>query len=39
MDQLLAAEVSMFTCWICRAEESREEVVEEVFQIEGKAGS
>ncbi len=26
----------MFTCSICRAEESREELVDEVFQIDGK---
>jgi YgiT-type zinc finger domain-containing protein len=26
----------MFTCLICRSEESQEELVEEVFQIDGK---
>ena len=26
----------MFTCSICRAEESREQLVDEVFQIDGK---
>ena len=26
----------MFTCSICGAEESREELVEEIFQIDGK---
>ena len=26
----------MFTCSVCRAHESREELVEEIFQIDGK---
>jgi YgiT-type zinc finger domain-containing protein len=26
----------MFTCAVCHADESREELVEEIFQVEGK---
>lgn len=36
MDRLFRTEVSMFTCSVCSAGESREERVEEVFRIDGK---
>ena len=35
MEQLLEAEVTVFTCAVCQAKESRDEVVAEVFQIDG----
>ena len=36
MGQLLDTEVRMFTCPVCHSQESREELVEEIFQIDGK---
>ena len=36
MGQLLDTEVTMFTCPVCHSQESREELVEEIFQIDGK---
>ena len=35
MEQLLEAEVTVFTCAVCQAKESRDELVAEVFQIDG----
>ena len=36
MDQLFATEVTMFTCSVCQSHESREQLTEEIFQIDGK---
>ena len=36
MGQLHDAEVRMFTCPVCNSQESRDELVEEIFQIDGK---
>jgi len=36
MGQLLDTEVTMFTCPVCHSQESREELVEEIFHIDGK---
>lgn len=36
MEQLLEAEVEMSSCAVCHAEESRNELVAEIFQIDGK---
>jgi len=36
MGRLLDTEVTMFTCAVCHSQESREDLVEEIFQIEGK---
>jgi YgiT-type zinc finger domain-containing protein len=36
MDQLLSKEVAMLTCPVCHSQESRQELVEEIFQIDGK---
>ena len=35
MEQLLEAEVTVFTCAVCQAKESRDELVAELFQIDG----
>jgi YgiT-type zinc finger domain-containing protein len=36
MGQLFATEIIMFLCPVCHSQESREELVEEIFQIDGK---
>jgi YgiT-type zinc finger domain-containing protein len=36
MDRLLDPEVTMFSCPVCHSQESRDELVEEIFQIDGK---
>ena len=35
-DRVFLTEVIMFTCSVCGAGDSREELVEEVFRIDGK---
>ena len=35
MEQLFETEVNVFTCAVCHANESRDELVTEVFQIDG----
>jgi HTH-type transcriptional regulator/antitoxin MqsA len=35
LEQLLETEVTVFTCAVCHAKESRDEVVAELFQIDG----
>ncbi len=35
MEQLHEAEVNVFTCAACHAQESREKLVAEIFQIDG----
>ena len=36
MGRLLQEALSMLTCGVCHATESREELVDEVFQVDGK---
>ena len=36
MGRLLDTEVTMFACPVCHSQDSREELVEEIFQIDGK---
>ena len=36
MGRLHDTEVTMFTCPVCHSQECREELVEEIFQIDGK---